>query len=466
VVVTVVASAATGGYLVVRRRYQAAQDRIEFQIQSVIDLEARAYAQGDQDLFLEQQDTAAQVWYAEQWEMRGCLGLSQDTPITPANPTYGESESPCHPVLPAKLDRVNLQGDIAWVEVIEGEPPVRRVRFYRRTDEGWKHTAPRVDFWGVAVQLTYGDLIFRYHRSDQPYIDELIEHIYQAFEDVCTSVACPLEEPLEFDFAIENLPLRPSQPENGVFSLSSPWLTGLPLNGEWDPSYLNALTYWVTYEMTFQYLQSRTGPELGRLQRAMADEYAAWRSTPGAPPPLIRRLVDRHQEQIVITVLRSLEYTQSLNTLMAQWLRLSATEQPADYFETLLNMEREAILAGRKETFLLLQDDTRPEWMAVQEAIFDTPRSAGSTLPPIEVQTVAISNDLARVTLENPLTLPDGRRLNPRDPIVYFRRRDGDWKHSPPPSERAESIEVTTSTVVAIARTASPALTPTPDQRP
>ena len=63
VLVAVLVVSAGGGYVVVRRRYDQARHEIEFQIQSVIDLEARAFAQGDEDLFLAQQDDQWPDWY-------------------------------------------------------------------------------------------------------------------------------------------------------------------------------------------------------------------------------------------------------------------------------------------------------------------------------------------------------------------------------------------------------------------
>ena len=62
----VLAMLAMGATLRLHRRYQEALRRVAFQIQSVIDLEARALEQGDADLYLAQQDEAATAWYAQQ----------------------------------------------------------------------------------------------------------------------------------------------------------------------------------------------------------------------------------------------------------------------------------------------------------------------------------------------------------------------------------------------------------------
>ena len=58
--------AAACGYISVRRRYRAASKQITFQIQTAVDLEARAFAEGDEDLFMAQQDQTSLFWYMSQ----------------------------------------------------------------------------------------------------------------------------------------------------------------------------------------------------------------------------------------------------------------------------------------------------------------------------------------------------------------------------------------------------------------
>jgi hypothetical protein len=240
-IAAIVVSAA-GGLVAVRRRYEQAQRQIVFQIQGVIDLEAHAFAQGKVDLYLAQQDSASPDWYDLQHD---CIQTHRASQATRA------AAHSCSPVLPAAIQDVDLRGDVAWVEVIEGAPPVRRVRFYRRTDLGWKHTAPRVAFWDNAVELHYGDLLFRYHERDQPHVDPLIEHIVRTFYQVCARVECPPQRSLEVNFAVDPfLPTDAPPPlTDTLWLLPSPWLSGLPVEGTWQQSYLDALAYRVVHEM-------------------------------------------------------------------------------------------------------------------------------------------------------------------------------------------------------------------------
>jgi hypothetical protein len=190
----------------------------------------------------------------------------------------------------------------------------------------------------------------------------------------------------------------------------------------------------------------------------MAVEYAAWRASQDpAQAPIAGRLVERHNEEALPTVLRSLEHVTSLNVFLVQWLGLSSTERPVTYFETLLNIEREALITGQKETFLLLQDAVEPGWLDRQQEQFN--RVNGSNTPllsKLEVQSVGIAGDLARVTLESPVSLPEAEMLAAQDQVVFFRRNNGDWKRTPAPWAQSleQSEAIARSVVISSFRTA------------
>ena len=218
-VLTAILATATGGYVTVRQHYEAASQQITFQIQSVIDLEARAFSEGDEELFLAQQDNTFVPWYAGatpwDWTQRGT--------------GRGRSFLPPMAVVPATVEDVDLRGDIAWVQVVEGDPPVRRVRFYRQTDLGWLHTAPDMEFWGEPVEHHHGQqLAFYYHQRDQPYIDSLVGQVGNAFYQTCASAGCKADE--RFDILI--YPEYPKSDLSFDLALPSPWLSGIPIGAE------------------------------------------------------------------------------------------------------------------------------------------------------------------------------------------------------------------------------------------
>jgi hypothetical protein len=423
-------SVGAGTYLVLRQRYQRAEQALTFQIQSIVDLEAHAYAQGDAELFLEQQDGTAADWYQQQVARvsRGCLRSPS------ARYRRLDRRDRCEPVLPATVQDVQLRGSVAWVEVIEGDAPVRRVRFYRQTDLGWKETAPQASFWGTAIEVWHGeDLVFRYYRRDLPYVQPAVERIADAFDRTCATFGCPSDEPIDVRFVLDMPRLRSPRLQDGLLLLPSPWVAGIPVDGSSAAPYLTDYAYLIAYELTLAHLQAVTDHPLTPFETAMAGEYAAWQSagTEGYAP-IVDRLVALHGEEALPAIFSSLQDVGSLNLMMVQWLGLSASDEPSAYFETLVNIEQEALAAGRRETFLLLQDQEAPGWRSAQEALFDATQGTGMRAEAASVQAVDVSGDVARVTLERPTALADANPLAPRDQTLFFRREGGDWKHTSP----------------------------------
>lgn len=248
-----IAVAMACGYVIIRRRYVAANRQIAFQIQNVIDVEATAFAKGDQDLFLAQQDEASTRWYE-----------SQSRSVERRGRSFGLALA----VLPARVESVTMQGDVAWVQVIEGDPAVRRVRFYRQTDKGWLHTAPDIKFWRNSVEHDYGDqLVFRYHQWDQPYIDPLVDQLGEAFAELCASAGCPGDA----KFTILFYPVEAGSDAQANLTLPSPWLSGIPVEGDWSGQYDETAVAALTRRVSAW--ASTGGTAQGRVQgRMMAEE--------------------------------------------------------------------------------------------------------------------------------------------------------------------------------------------------
>jgi len=422
------------GFVSVRQRYREAQRRVSFQIQSVIDLEARAFARGDRDLFLAQQDRTARHWYVEQGRR-----ARRDCWLT--LPDQEAQRDPCAPVLPAKLARVDLRGDIAWVEVIEDRPPVRRVRFYRQTPLGWVHTAPQESFWGKEVMFQADRFVAKYHERDEPHVQAYLERIQEIADQVCGALECLPYSALEVDFAIDtpvfDTPYLLSEQEqhgNDTLLLSSPWLSGIPVGGGSPALQLDRFTHWVTYAIAARAVRSSTGQDLNRLEEALLHEYAAWTSSqdPGQAP-ILGRIIERYGAEVLPEVLRSAREARTLAALMARWLSLGVSNGQSEYFQTLLNIEREALLIGRRETFMLLQHQVYPWWLSDQDLLFERWQQEGQRLdlPAIRVRGVERIDMRARVALQDPSRALEGYPPAAKS-VVYLEYVDGDWKHASP----------------------------------
>ncbi|MFN2231511.1 MAG: hypothetical protein ACK2VA_17205 [Anaerolineae bacterium] len=422
----VVSGMAAGGYLLLRRRYAAAVSMAEFQIQNVIDIEARAFAQGDEERYLEQQDIAALDWY--RWQQ---LRIQPDCPSLL---TEAQSLSAyCSPALPAVIASLDLQGDVAWVQVLEGGPQVRRVRFYRQTNAGWKHTAPQPGFWRGETTTQYGRVSVHYHERDRPQIDPLLQHLSRSQHDVCQTIYCPTVSELDVVLTIDVPPYihpyldsDPRPQGSDTLYLSSPWVAGVP---EDQPAQFAEETYWATYALASRAIKATTGQPLNPLQEAVLVEYAHWYVAQDTTlAPILGRILARNGVGALQEVFRTLREEDSLNAFVSFWLDISSGEQVDRYFETLLGIERDALVAGRLQTYLLLQDNRQPWWFEEQEQRFSQYQVSDTRLlPQVEVQAAQVTGDRASVTLAPTSVSPPYLTS-----VVYYRRRGQEWLHTSP----------------------------------
>jgi hypothetical protein len=200
--------------LTVYLRYRRAEERLAFQLQSVIDLQGRTFVQGDFDLYLAQQDEGAAEWY----ELQSLL-------IWAAQEWPGGSGALPFVARPAEVRRVELHGDVAWVEVVQGDPAVRAMRFYRRSGPDWLQTEPDRAFWGDEIRFeSENGLTVHCHEQDRPYAEPLAQVLEQDLAQICVTLGCPNEVTL----VIATLESETFRADIGV---PSPWLSGIPVDG-------------------------------------------------------------------------------------------------------------------------------------------------------------------------------------------------------------------------------------------
>jgi hypothetical protein len=363
---------AAASALVLAHRYAQARDRIAFQIQSVIDLETRTFAEGAMDLFLAQQDPTSPSWYQRRATC-AAAGLQ---------PARVEAQLSCARVLadiapggaplasPPQVQAIGLRGDVAWAEVVSGAQRIRQVRFYRKTEQGWLHTTPDGSYWGDALEQTHDGLTVHYRERDLPYLEPLIQHAIAVDSEFCAMLDCPAADRLALQFIPHSM--SPSLLDDRIV-LTSPWLSGLPSKGGWDQEYLDELAYWVAYARASQVVRPDAGKQSGgteplnEVQQAILSEYAALYShRDTAHAPFLRRIVGAYGTSAVEKVLSSIRDGLTPSQFLAQWpLAIPRREESAG-FEALLEMAREALQAGRPDTFrlvtgLLAEDGT---WQA------------------------------------------------------------------------------------------------------
>ena len=259
-----------GGWLVLRYRYDRALYQAALQIQDVIDLETRALGCGDLDLFMAQQDETSPVWYARQARRASTLCSQPDAGTLDPFLSQGILPDRCPPLSPTEVQSVDLLGDIAWVEVLS-QDTVHQVHFYQRTVQGWKHTAPQVEFWKDPVAQRVGSVTVRCHERDLAHVEPLVEHILTTFDDLCAMLGCPPDTTLDVDFVpVDGIPHLSGH----RLTLASPLLSGIPVEGRWDKEYLDELSYWVAYETMFRFVRSMDAGTPNGFEKAVLGEYA------------------------------------------------------------------------------------------------------------------------------------------------------------------------------------------------
>ena len=210
--------------------------------------------------------------------------------------------------------------------------------------------------------------------------------------------------------------------------LLSPWLSGISIDRTWDKASLDELTYRIAHGLASIATRSSDNRASGQLQRAIAAEYAAWYTTRDpAQAPLLGRVIERNGEEVLPRMFLSIKGAHNTTLFMMRWLSVHPNE--AAFFETVLNIEREAIQAGLKETFLLFQDE---RWLADQEAYFDRAQIENPypSLAPVQVVDIRIDDTYASVVIRPTLAPLQGQLPQTDGDIALFRRENWDWKHS------------------------------------
>jgi hypothetical protein len=345
-----------------RHRYRQAATRAATEIQDMVDLEAQVVVSCDRRRFVALQDPDAPRWVAYQVQRldERCLGYD----AVPAQP-YTTSLIG----LPGRVQEVTLNGDLAWTQVVTGAGHDRHVRFYRWTEQGWVQAPPDPDFWGESAVWQHGGLLVQGTARDRPYGQVLTAHMWDVAQAVCATLGCSDDLELRVTFLPDATGQLPRISAQGLL-LPSPWLTGMPANGEVAPGSLDRLTYWSAYYVASAAVD---GPALGGLnptQRAILAEYARFYTDESLDnAPILRRIVDRQGIDLLPRMLRSLPEVRALSDLLSHWLSLP-TGTSDIYYAVLLDIARDPATRTCQETFdlLLRQEDAGwMEWMERNE---------------------------------------------------------------------------------------------------
>jgi hypothetical protein len=205
---------------------------VEAEVRAVAQLELRALAQGDAELYRSLQDDAAPGW--------------REPPEAPA-----ALEPLLLPPLPGlattaafSVENARVVGDAARVEVVRAaefpggeQARFRAVRFYRRGDDGrWLHTSVDRDYAGHVVMFVGERVVISSFAVDAGWAKPAAYDLEALAERFCKAASCPQRAPVTLAFTDT---LSAAGRTDGV--LPAPFLVGAPDNEAAHAAWWDAL---------------------------------------------------------------------------------------------------------------------------------------------------------------------------------------------------------------------------------
>jgi hypothetical protein len=193
----------------------------EAQVRQVAELELRALAEGDRELYLGFQDYYDRSWKKAQEAYFDTGGL----PL----PLHGVTAS-----IDTSVESARIVGDRAQVEVLytatlpSGEEATfRALRFYHLRDEGrWLHTSLDPEAGGIIKTFVLDDIEITAFERDAEWIDPLTTSVVAGAYRFCRLASCRRSLALELNLAA-NLE-DAAEPDDAT--LPAPFLVGAPEN--------------------------------------------------------------------------------------------------------------------------------------------------------------------------------------------------------------------------------------------
>jgi hypothetical protein len=245
---------------------------VEAEVQAVAQLELRALAEGDTELYLGLQNDADPNWHqAQQARAAGDALLPPPLPGLTSTAAYS-------------VENARVVGDAARVEVVRmaGLPggemaPFRAVRFYRRNDDGrWLHTRADPDYTGHVIIWSGQRVKIVSFAADRDWVGPIASELESLAERFCSFagiVPCQHRVPLTVDFTGT---LDTAVEPEGV--LPAPFVVGTPddeaARAVWEVGVRELLFEHLIVRETGQSLASDQGwPRSGEVFRARLHQW-------------------------------------------------------------------------------------------------------------------------------------------------------------------------------------------------
>ena len=161
----------------VRHRIHQVERQFEQLLQDTVKAEVAALRIGDLNSFLKVQSADDAGWVNRQRAMfQHYSDLKSDGAIE----------------LPGSILAADVDGERARVLVQENinDLPYARLWFYRRSDDGWQHTAPDYSFWGAQTEIASANSVISYRAADRDFALQLSEALEDWLRRGCAILEC------------------------------------------------------------------------------------------------------------------------------------------------------------------------------------------------------------------------------------------------------------------------------------
>ena len=214
------------------RAQREALATVEAEVQAVAQLELRALAEGDADLYRSLQDDAVPGW-REPPEATAAL----EPLLLPPLPGLATTRA-------LTVENARVVGDAARVEVVRAaglpggeQARFRAVRFYRRGDDGrWLHTSIDPDYAGHTVVFVGERVVVSSFAVDAGWARPAAYDLEELAARFCKAVPCPRRAPVTLAFTDT---LGTARRPEGI--LPAPFLVGAPDNEAAHAAWWDAL---------------------------------------------------------------------------------------------------------------------------------------------------------------------------------------------------------------------------------
>jgi len=237
----------------------------EAQVRQVAELELRALAEGDRELYLGLQDYYDRSWKRAQEAYLDTGGL----PL----PLHGSATA-----VSTSIESARIVGDRAQVEILHTatlpsgeEASFRAFRFYRLRDGGrWLHTSVDPEIGGHIKTFVLDDIEITAFERDADWIDPLTTELVTGAYRFCRLASCRRSLSLELNLAAN---LEDAAEPNDA-TLPAPFLVGAPENEAARAAWQASLGQFLVDRLVAR--ETRPGPEEDHHGALFQERLRAW----------------------------------------------------------------------------------------------------------------------------------------------------------------------------------------------